>query len=139
MNDQTMFDLSGASERSDGEYIVKHPVTGEPTAARLTLAGPEHEVRRSVVFGRMRARRAELESTGKLALTDPVDDDANNTAFIASCTLGWSGLAIDGKALPFEIGAAQKLFSDPRFRWLRDQAFAALDKRELFIGASATV
>ena len=137
MNDQT-FDLASAAERIDGEHIVLHPVTGAATAARIKLAGPEHDVRRAADNARQRAIRAELANTGKYSPPDPVDSDADATAFAAACTLGWSGLVESGVPITFEVGAASKLYSDKRYRWLRDQVLSAMNQRELFFNASAS-
>ena len=138
MSDTPDFDLSAVAERTDGVHIVKHPVTGVATSARISIAGPEHPVRKAAVFARMRARRAELMNTGVLKVPDPADDDLDQTAFIAACTLGWSRLAIDGQSLQFSVDAPIKLYGDTRFRWLRDQVLEGLDKRDAFIGACAT-
>ena len=140
MNEQITedFDLTAAAERTEAVHVVKHPVTGATTSARIVVSGPEHAVRKAAVFARMRVRRAELINSGMLKASDPQEDEIDQTEFIATCTLGWTGLAVDGAALPFAIGAPLKLYSDPRFRWLRDQVLEAMDKRELFIGACAT-
>jgi hypothetical protein len=130
-------DLATVAQSLDGDYTVVHPVTGAPTAARLKLAGPEHEVRKAAFNARQRVIRAEMVSTGKYKAPDPIDTEADDTAFSAVSTLGWSGLSKDGAPLTFEIGAAHKLYSDPQFRWLRDQVLEAMAHRELFFKASA--
>ena len=116
------------------EYTVKHPLTGAPTAARITLAGITHPVRKAALFGRMRtlmasadAERYELEAA-----------DEDETAFAATCTLGWSGISTGGAPRIFALGGAQVLYSDPKYRWLRDQVREALRQREPFINAVAT-
>lgn len=120
------------------ELVVRHPATGEALPTRITLAGPEHPVRKAALFSRVRARLAEAERDGKMPVTDPTEDDADQTAFAASCTLGWADLPVDGAFLPFSIGAADKLYADPRYRWLRNQVVVALNNSALFIGACAT-
>lgn len=131
-------DLDTLEQKTSAELVVKHPITGEPTAARILIAGPEHALRRSAIFQRMRARRAEVERTGKLSMPDPEDEDADEANLLAACTLGWSGLSTGGQPVVYTADAARALYSDPRRRWLRDQVKAALDQRELFIGSSAT-
>ena len=117
------------------DYVVKHPITGTPTSATLKLAGPTHPIRKAAMFARMRSMLAD----GSAEKVDLETDDESETAFVALCTLGWSRLAPGGAPLPFAIGAAQTLYSDPRYRWLRDQARETLRQRDLFIGACATV
>ena len=136
MNDDSL-DLDQIADQTSGEYTIRHPITGAPTAAKLLLAGPEHEVRRQAIFSRMRARQAEVERNGRLSLPDPEADEADRTALIAACTLGWTKLAIGGEPLVYTADAPKKLYADPKWRWLRDQALQALDQRELFIGSSA--
>ena len=116
------------------EYVIKHPVTGAATSATLTLAGPTHPIRKAAMFSRMRTMLAG-GGPQTVALEDADEDE---TAYVALCTLGWSRLAPSGVPLPFAIGAAQVLYSDPAYRWLRDQARDALRERDLFIGACAT-
>lgn len=131
-------DLDQLQQQTSGDMVVEHPVTGAATAARVSLAGPEHPSRKSIIFARMRARRAELERTGKIAMPDPRDDEADETELLAACTLGWTGISRGGAALTFSADAARALYADPKYRWLRDQVKAALDRRELFFGSSAS-
>lgn len=121
----------------EAAHTVLHPATGARTVARIVIAGPTHPVRRAQVFARMRARLADVAQTGKLVAVDPEDDAIDRTAFAAACTLGWSGMSRQGQTLPFAIGAALKLYSEPRFTWLRDQVLAELDHREIFISDRA--
>lgn len=115
-------------------YVLKHPISGLPTAARITLAGPVHPIRRALMFGRMRTMLA----AGILDAVNLEDDDANETAFVAACTLGWSALSLAGEPQLFAIGAAQKLYTDSRCLWLRDQVRDALRQRDLFISGAPT-
>jgi hypothetical protein len=136
MNDDSL-DLDQVADQTSAEYTILHPITGAATPAKLLLAGPEHEVRRQAVFTRMRARQAEVERNGRLLMPDPEADEADRTALVAACTLGWTGLVERGEVLVFTVDAARKLYADPKKRWLRDQVLHALDQRELFIGGSA--
>lgn len=130
-------DLDTLVENTTGTVVLKHPITGASTGASITIAGPEHPTRKAQVFSRMRQRRAELERTGRLTVPDPEDDDTDEAALLATCTLGWAGLAVAGQPLAYSAEAARALYADPRRRWVRDQVRAALDQRELFIGSSA--
>ena len=116
------------------EYVVKHPVTGAPTAARILLAGITHPVRRGAMFTRMRTLMAE----GRAEIVDAEAADEDTTVFVAQCTFGWSGLATGGVLRPFIVGAALVLYSDPKYLWLRDQVRDALQQRTLFISAAPT-
>lgn len=137
MSGAELLDLDALVQNDTGEFVVKHPATGEATMARITIAGPEHPKRRALVFARMRQARRDFEKTGAIAVTDPEDDEADANALFAACTLGWSGINQGGAPLAWSAEAAARLMADPKYRWLRDQVRDALDKRELFIAASA--
>lgn len=137
MNGPAHFDLDAAAQLDAAELVLRHPVTGAPTAARITLAGPEHEARKAFVFARMRKHRAEFERAGRIAPTDPQDDAADEVAMLVACTLGWDGLAVGGQPLAYSADACTRLYNDPRRAWVRDQVKAALDQRALFIAGSA--
>jgi len=50
---------------------------------------------------------------------------------LAKCTLSWSGIQEDGKALPFSVSAAQSLYL--KYPWIKEQVDAACsDRSELF-------
>lgn len=131
--------LDGLEQATAGTLVLKHPVTGAATAARVQLAGAEHPARKQAVFARMRQRRAELQRTGTLTVPDPAEDEADEVELLAQCTLGWQGLAQGGQPLAYSPAAARALYADARFRWLREQVKAALDDRALFFAGSGTV
>ena len=126
------FDLP--TDAAEIEHTVTHPVTGAATPGRITLAGPAHPLRKSAMFARMRR----LMADGGAEQVDVEAADEDETAFVATCTLGWSGLSPAGQPRLFAVGAAQTLYSDPSYRWLRDQVRDTLRTRELFISACAT-
>lgn len=131
------FDLGDFEDISSGNYVVKHPETGRPTALVITLAGPEHPLRKKKQYARIRKLRAETAKAGKLQLDDPADEDEIANRDIADCILGWTGLVINGQEVPWSFEEAFKLMRDTKRRWLRDQLKAALDERELFIKSGA--
>lgn len=131
-----MFNLSEFQDTDSAEITIKHPATGAPTEATVTIAGPEHPKRKAIVFDKQRKMRRQLTKTGKLEFTDPAEEEVEETDLLAACTLGWSGIAVDGKEIPFSREAAAKLYADASLRWFRAQIKAALDERELFIKPS---
>lgn len=131
-------DLDALVQCETAVLVIKHPVTGSPSASTVTIAGPEHPVRKAIEFSRMRAARKQFEMTGAITVTDPADDEADEADLLARCTLGWS-IAAGGVPLEFSVDAARALYADPRRRWLRDQVKAGLDRISLFIGSSAPV
>jgi hypothetical protein len=118
------------------EYKLKHPQTGAPTGTVFVLAGPEYPARRKRELDRVRRVRQGIAKTGKMAFTDPAEEDVERTEQIAADIIDWRGLKINGQEVPFSKDAAAALLADPKRRWLRDQLDAALNERENFIAAS---
>jgi hypothetical protein len=126
------FDPFAFEDVSTGSLRVKDPLTGAPTPMVITLAGPEHPDRKRRLHARQRRLRSAMAKTGKLPISDPEDDAAEQVDDLVANTLGWEGAAV-----PFSATAARELYSDPKRRWLCDQVQAALDERELFTRSSA--
>lgn len=133
-----MFNLSDFQDAETAEVVIKHPATGAPTDAVVTIAGPEHPKRKAIVFDKQRKLRRQLTKTGKLEFTDPVEEEVEETGLLAACTLGWKGVGVNGKEIPFSQAEAEKLYADPALRWFRAQIKSAMDERELFIRPSET-
>ena len=131
MDHQDVFNLAAFEDVPSAEVRIKTP-TGAPTPMLVTLAGPEHAERKRLTFARQRRLRAVLSKTGKLPVSEPEDDEADELEMLLACTLGWAGASE-----PYSRDAALKLYTDPRRRWLRDQVVAALNERELFTRACA--
>ena len=129
----SVLDISTITELGEAEVSIKHPTTGAPTGATVTLAGPEHPKRKQLIFSRTRKLRAKFQKTGKVQLDDPEDEETDGVAYLAACTLGWKGIAEKGVAVPYSMQAAIDLYT--RVGWLRTQVAAALDEKENFIVA----
>jgi len=128
-------DLSTINELGEADVVIKHPVTGAPTGALVTLAGPEHPKRKQLIFTRTRKLRAKFQKSGKVQLDDPEDEEADGVSYLAACTLGWIGFSESGKEIPFSTQAAVDLYT--RIGWLRSQINQALEDKENFIEVSA--
>jgi hypothetical protein len=124
------FDLDAYEDVTSAPVRIKDPTTGAPTPMVVTLAGPEHPDRKRITFARQRRMRAELAKTGRVPVTQPEDDEADELDTLVACTLGWAGASVE-----YSPAEARKLYSDPKRRWLRDQVSAALQERELFTRA----
>lgn len=130
-------DLNQVIENDTGSFQLKHPVDGAPLGIIFTLAGPEHPIRQKLSLQIKRDMRRRVQRAGKLVLEDPEDELAQETDFLVACTLGWTGLEIDGATVAFDPGAARKLYEESRFAWVRRQVARALDDAEVFIGSSS--
>ena len=123
-------DLEAFEDITSAEVRIKNPATGAPTAMVVTLAGPEHAERKRLTFARQRRMRATLAKTGRVPVSDPEDDEADELDMLVACTLGWTGASV-----PYSQAEARRWYGDPKRRWLRDQVAAALQERELFTRA----
>lgn len=129
-------DLDAFEDVETSVVVLKNPATGAPTASTITLIGPEHPARKKIQFDRTRKIRTEFQRSGKIAVSDPVDDIDDETNYLVACTVGWN-LSQGGNALPFSPDAARALYSDAKRQWLRAQVKKALDEAERFICSSA--
>lgn len=118
-------------------YVVRNPKTGKLTSATITLAGPEHPLRKQQSLERQRKMRAQVQQAGKILLGDPAEDEAEETLRLVDWTLGWTNMAAGGKELAYSFENVRAAYTDPKRQWLRAQVKAAVDERELFIATSA--
>jgi hypothetical protein len=119
------------------EYVLKNPKTGQPTDIVLTLAGPEHPLRKKRQFERIRRMRKEMQRVGKLTLADPAEEEQDEGEFLADCILGWNKMPTKSGDVAYSKEAATKLMGDSERRWLRDQVKQAAEEREAFIASCA--
>lgn len=133
-----MLDIKTITDALEADIELKHPVTGAALGATITMAGPEHPVRKSIDFAKQRKLRQSIVKSGRLEVTDPEDDILDAVEKLAACTLGWSGLTDGGTPLEFSKAAAAKLYGGEGMGWLRDQLYAAIEERTRFIKACAT-
>lgn len=130
--EQTL-DLDQFEDVQTATVVLKNPSTGAPTAATIQVVGPEHPLRKQIQMNRARKMRAQFQRTGKLEVSDPLDDIDDETDFLVACVTGWDGLVSGGKPLDYSADAARALFTDPKRQWVRNQAKKALDEAERFI------
>lgn len=137
MQSTDMLDLDAFEDVQTATVVLKNPSTGAPTSASIEIVGPEHPERKKIQFDRARKMRAAFQRTGKIEVSDPLDDIADETDLLVACTVGWSGLVKGGKEMAFSKDAARALYTDPKKQWLRGQVKKALDEAERFISSSA--
>jgi hypothetical protein len=136
MTTETLFDVDSIADIGSAEVNLK--VNGQPVpGVFVTLAGPEHAVRKSYALDKARRMRKQLARTGKLELDDPVDEQEDETVHMASCVLAWRGIGKGGQALPCTKENVLALLADPAKGWFRRAVKEALDDVENFIKRSA--
>jgi hypothetical protein len=133
-----MLDLDSITQAQTASVDIVHPLTNQPTGARVTLAGPEHPTRKALKWKRQRQLRAQYQKAGRVVFGDPEEDEAETIEVLAACTLGWEGIADDGQPVAFSEAAARELYARPELAWLRAQLAAALEQQEVFIKTSGS-
>lgn len=134
-----MFKLESLADIDSAEVEIKDPTTGKGVGSFVTLAGPEHSIRKQRQLQRTRKLRQVFEKTGKFKLEDPEDREDENTQDLASSILGWRKVSLDGVTeLPFSPVNVHKLLSDPKRAWLRRQLMEAMEDQVVFIQKSET-
>lgn len=126
-----MFDLNSVAELDAQKLKLVHPTTGELVGAEIELAGASHPKRKALEFQRARVLRARVAKKGRLELTDPAEDEEFEIDRLVACTLGWSGIARDGKPIECTPGAAREIYESAA--WIRRQAAAFLDDTANFL------
>lgn len=124
MLDLSCLDLAAHAERGATLHL-RHPVSNEPLTGAggepvtITLVGAES---RKYTAGKWRMsdenRNAALY--GQYITAETLDRQA--TAILADCTLGWSGITVDGSAWDCNPEAAAVLYG--RFQWIKAQVDA---------------
>lgn len=128
----TSLDLEDYEDMATGTVVLTNPKTLAPTTSHVILASKDHPARKKIDLARTRKLRASFNQTGKLPVTDPVEDIEDETEYLVAATLGWN-LQQGGQPLEFSPEAARKLYTDPKKQWVRNQVKAGLEKSELFI------
>ena len=136
MDNETL-DLDTFEDVQTAVVVIKNPATGAPTAASITIIGPEHPTRKKIQMDRSRKLRADFQRTGKVGVSDPLEDIDVQTDFLVACTVGWQGKVQAGVPLDYSAEAARTLYTNPKRQWVRAQVVKALDEAERFISSSA--
>lgn len=132
-------DLSTLAVTSDGQKLeLRHPVEGtllktdkgEPIT--ITLVGTDSDVFRKAQRAILDRR---LNQKGKTKLSSAEIEQEGITT-LASCTVGWSGIKIDGKELPFSKDNVKALYGRADLPWIKDQVDEFIADRSNFMMAS---
>lgn len=129
-------DLSTLAVTSEGQTLeLRHPLNGtllktdKGTPISITLVGAD-----SVAF--RRAQRAILDkrlnqkSKAKLSAAE-LEEEAVST--LVGCTVGWSGIVLDGKDLPFNKDNIKALYGRSDLPWIKDQVDEFIADRSNFL------
>jgi hypothetical protein len=114
--DLSQFDTSKTSEKGV-ELVIINPATLEETDIKIRLAGTDSSYYRNQIKARA---EQQLSKGQKKATTVDLDkSEREGCELLAACTLGWSGIEENGKAIDFSRDAAVDVYM--RHKWLREQ------------------
>ncbi len=132
-------DLSALDTRKAADEGAKlhlrHPVEDTPltkddgSPITITLVGSD-----SATFKRAMQVQADrrLKSNNRRAISmQSIEDDAVD--LLSAATVGWDGIVVDGKELPFSNENAKTLYE--RFPWIREQVNSFIGERANFLKA----
>lgn len=109
------------------ELEVLDPANGKPVGVFITLAGADSSVHRKAT-----AAIANRRAKGGFRRNINLDDlQTESIEVLARCTLGWSGVVLDGKDVPLSKEAAVTLYT--RFPWLREQVETFISDRANYL------
>lgn len=109
------------------ELEVLDPANGKPVGVFITLAGADSTVHRKAT-----AAIANRRAKGGFRRNINLDDlQTESIEILARCTLGWSGVVLDGKDVPLSKEAAVALYT--RFPWLREQVETFISDRANYL------
>lgn len=132
------FDLSEldtAKASNDGfDVSLYHPGTNADLGIKIRVLGKDSDEFRKVSNAQNKRRMDRMSRGGfRNPTPSPEELEQNGIELLAACTVGWSGVVLDGKSLAFSKDNAKALYS--RFPWIKEQVDAAIGDRANFIKA----
>jgi hypothetical protein len=141
------FDLSQVDAQDEGELVIRHPKTLQPTTWIWTFYGPAHPTT-TVLANRVAdealqksAARRQAQANGRKWKEDGQTFDqlrTENVENIVTRTKGFTPVNLDGQAIEFSADAARRLLLDRKKGWLLEQITDYLKDEANFIQPSAT-
>lgn len=119
-----------AKAEEGAELEVLDPVTGEAVGVYITLAGADSAVHRKALTAASK-RRLNGQKGFRNKGWDPEKMQEESIEILATCTLSWKGVTLEGAALPCSRDNAIKMYT--RFPWLREQVEAFISDRSEYL------
>ena len=108
--------------------------TSEGKPVTITLLGQNSAVGRETLK-KLRDELAAIEANGQKMT--PELRDKHNTTYLCAMTAGWTIEQLDGGPFPVTPQNTEKLWSDPRFAWLREPALSFIARDANFLAPPA--
>jgi hypothetical protein len=141
------FDLSAMDAQDEGELVIRHPKTLEPTGWTWTFYGPGHattiELSNRVAGAALKKAAARRQAQANNRKWKEDEESLNqirveNVDNIVTRTKGFSPIKLDGQLIEFSADAARRLLLDRKKGWLLEQITEYLRDEANFIQPSAT-
>jgi hypothetical protein len=135
----TAFDLTSLNTteacNAGADVKIRHPVTNVPLGMTIRVLGRDSdtfkEYTRDTLNTRLR-REAMAQKRGKDADLRTVEViEQENMDLLVVCTVGWQGVVLAGKELPFEEANVRRVYKE--YPWIYDQVNEAIGSLENFL------
>jgi hypothetical protein len=127
--DLTNLDTVDAAEKG-AVMEVLHPTDNVPIGMTITLVGVDSDVYRKTV-NKSIDKRLQRMRPGQSFPFSAEEQEENGLNLLASCTLAWEGVVVDGEELPCTKENAKALYR--RFPWLKEQVDMFIGDRSNFL------
>jgi hypothetical protein len=124
--DLSILDTSEAAEKG-AVLEIMHPTENTLLGIQITLAGADSDLYRKIVNKNVNKRVQRMKPGQSIPFTAE-EQEESGLNLLASCTLAWDGVVVDGETVPCNKENAKELYR--RFPWIREQV-------DLFIGDRA--
>lgn len=131
--------IGGVTQSDSAKLKLRHPITREPiidddkVQAFIELWSQDAEPYKERVRKKYDDRLAHAASEPVAQTSQRIEDDQLDLLIFA--VKDWN-LSLDDGPFPPTEANVRKLFKDPRFGWVREQADSFFNARASFIGAS---
>lgn len=120
-------DLSSLAVSETAVLNLKHPVTGEDLGCSIELCGKDSDVYRKQYADQVKAL-TEAQVNGS-----DIDYAELDIVVYTACTVAWTDIELEGKALECTPENVRLVYSDQRFKWLHEQVTRFVGNRENFM------
>jgi hypothetical protein len=128
------FDLSkldtGEAAEKGAVLEILHPTENTLLGIKITLAGADSDLYRQTVNKSVNKRVQRMKPGQSLPFTAE-EQEESGLVLLATCTLAWEGVVLDGTELPCTKENAKTVYK--RFHWIKEQVDAFIGDRANFL------
>ena len=128
--DLSKLDTSEAAEKG-AVLDIMHPSSNTSLGITITLAGADSDVYRKVINKAANKRVQRMKPGQSFIPFSAEEQEENALELLASCTLAWSGVTVDGQELVCSKENAKALYR--RFNWIKEQVDGFIGDRSNFL------